>query len=173
MNARTQKIARRILIIGIFAVAFALVEAAGVIYLRQLFGFERDYLPPSPKVLINLGLLVFLAPEPLVLPNQFIYQIELVREAATIVILVCIALLATRNFKGRVGAFITAFSIWDMFYYLFLRFFAQWPRSLLDIDIFFLIPLPWVGPVLLPVVLFTLLLPLGIYLFFQGELKKP
>ena len=44
-----------------------------------------------------------------------------------------------------------AFGAWDIFYYVFLRLISGWPRTLLDWDILFLLPLPWWGPVLAPV----------------------
>ena len=44
-----------------------------------------------------------------------------------------------------------AFGMWDIFYYVFLRVMSGWPRSLLDWDVLFLLPLPWWGPVLAPV----------------------
>jgi hypothetical protein len=39
---------------------------------------------------------------------------------------------------------------WDIFYYVFLRLISG-PKTLLDWDILFLLPLPWWGPVLAPV----------------------
>jgi len=39
MNKQTKIILCRILTISVFAVAFALMEAAAVVYLRKLFGF--------------------------------------------------------------------------------------------------------------------------------------
>ena len=44
-----------------------------------------------------------------------------------------------------------AFGAWDIFYYVFLRLMSGWPKTLLDWDILFLLPLPWWGPVLAPV----------------------
>ena len=44
-----------------------------------------------------------------------------------------------------------AFGARDVFYYVFLRPISGWPRTLLDRDILFLLPLPWWGPVLAPV----------------------
>lgn len=75
MDEKISKTLSRVLIIIVFAVAFALLEAAVVVYLRKLFGF--------------------------------------------------------------------------------------------DADVFFLIPVPWVGPILTPMVIFTLLFILGIYLYFN------
>ena len=168
MNKQTKIILCRILTISVFAVAFALMEAAVVVYLRKLFGFDAGYLPSEPKTVLNLGFIAFLSPETLILPDKFITQIELLREASTIIILITIALLSAEKLKERLGVFLIAFSTWDIFYYLFLRLFAGWPRSLLDVDVFFLIPVPWVGPILTPIVIFTFLFFLGIYLYFNG-----
>ena len=155
----------RFLTISVFAVAFALMEAAVVVYLRKLFGFDVGCLPPKPEILLNLGFIALLPPGTLILPDRFITQVELLREAATIIVLISIALLSAKTLKERLGIFLIAFSIWDIFYYVFLRLFVGWPRSLLDIDVFFLIPMPWVGPILTPVVIFTLLFLLGLYLY--------
>ncbi|KUK83032.1 MAG: hypothetical protein XD98_0448 [Microgenomates bacterium 39_6] len=172
MNKKTKIILWRILTISVFAVAFALVEAVVVVYLRQLFGFDVGYLPSEPKAVLNLGFIAFLSPGTLILPDKFITQIELLREASTIIILITIALLSAEELKERLGVFLIAFSIWDIFYYLFLRLFAGWPTSLLDIDVFFLIPVPWVGPILTPIIIFTLLFLLGIYLLFNKKFVK-
>ena len=51
----------------------------------------------------------------------------------------------------RAGYGAIAFGAWDIFYYVFLHFISGWPRTLLDWDILFLLPLPWWGPVLAPV----------------------
>jgi hypothetical protein len=46
--------------------------------------------------------------------------------------------------------FLYAFAIWDIFYYVFLYVLLGWPESLFTWDILFLIPVPWVGPVICP-----------------------
>jgi len=170
MNKQTKIILWRILTISVFAVAFALMEAAVVVYLRKLFGFDVGYLPSDPKAVLNLGFIAFLSPGTLILPDKFITQIELLREASTIIILITIALLSAEKLKERLGVFLIAFSTWDIFYYVFLHLFTGWPKNLLDIDVFFLIPLPWVGPILTPIIIFTLLFLLGIYFYFNQPL---
>ena len=170
MNKQTKKILWRILTISVFAVAFALMEAAVVVYLRKLFGFDVGYLPSEPKVVLNLGFIAFLSPSTLILPDKFITQIELLREASTIIILITIALLSAEKLKERLGVFLIAFSTWDIFYYLFLRIFTGWPRSIFDIDVFFLIPMPWAGPILTPIIIFSLLFLSGLYLYFNETL---
>jgi len=161
---------KKLLTIIIFGIAFAFIETTVVVYLRQLFGFDVGYLPPKPEMLLNLGFIAFLPPGTLILPDRFITQVESLREATTMVILVSVALLSAKKFKERLGIFLIAFSIWDIFYYVFLHLFTGWPKSPFDIDVFFLIPLPWVGPILTPIIIFSLLFLLGIYLYFNQPL---
>jgi hypothetical protein len=52
--------------------------------------------------------------------------------------------------RSRFGSFLIIFGIWDILYYGCLHLISGWPRSPLDWDILFLIPLPWWGPVLAP-----------------------
>src|SRR5207253_301038 len=40
---------------------------------------------------------------------------------------------------------------WDVSFYAFLKLLIHWPTSLLSWDVLFLIPVPWVAPVLAPV----------------------
>ena len=78
-------------------------------------------------------------------------NVELWREAATLVMIATLGLLAGRTWRRRAGYAALAFGAWDIFYYVFLRLISGWPRTLLDWDILFLLPLPWWGPVLAPV----------------------
>lgn len=167
LRGKKETTSAQFLIISVFAIAFAFLEASVVVYLRSLFGFDIGYLPPNPETILNLGLIAFLPPGALILPDRFITQVELLREASTIVILISIALLSAKTLKERLGAFLIAFSVWDIFYYVFLRLLIGWPGSLFDIDVFFLIPVAWIGPVLTPVIIFSLLFILGIYLYFK------
>jgi hypothetical protein len=120
-------------IVVAFAVAMAWVEAASVFYIRALVDriepYQANPLPLNPA----LG------------------NVELWREAATLVMLATLGLLAGRTWRRRVGYAALAFGIWDIFYYVFLRLISGWPKSLLDWDILFLLPLPWWGPVLAPI----------------------
>lgn len=119
-------------LIALFAVAMAFVEAAVVVYLRGLFYPEGFSLPLK------------------VLPDRYI-AVELFRELATMVMLVTVAGLAGKRFWERFGYFLILFGVWDIFYYLWLAATLGWPASLFDWDILFLIPLPWIGPVIAPV----------------------
>ena len=52
---------------------------------------------------------------------------------------------------GNGAYFLYLFGVWDIFYYIWLKVFLDWPASLFTWDVLFLIPVPWVGPVLAPV----------------------
>jgi hypothetical protein len=115
----------------IYAVAMAYVESAVVVYLRALYypdGFAFPLVPmPAGMVAIEIG-----------------------REAATIAMLLALSMLAGAERWERFLIFCLAFGVWDLFYYIWLWVLLRWPPSLFTWDVLFLIPVPWVGPVLAP-----------------------
>jgi hypothetical protein len=117
-----------------YAIAMAYVESAAVLYLRTIYGGVD---PVGPRH------------TPFNPPPDFVW-VEIGREACAMVMLVAVGWLAARSAWGRLGAFALAVGVWDIFYYVFLLVFAGWPPSLLAPDILFLIPLPWWGPVIAP-----------------------
>ena len=133
---------KNLILVSLFAVAMAYLESAVVVYLRAMYGIN-DLLND-----INLE------------PDIYTF-IEIGREAATIVMLVFISLLAGDNRQKKIGYFFIAFGIWDIFYYVWLYLFIQWPKSLLEWDILFLIPFPWWGPVIAPILISILLISIG------------
>ncbi len=133
-------ILKKITALSIYAVAMALVEAAVVVYLRELYY-------PS-------GFFIKSAADLAVMPSR-ILNVELWREAATIFMLTAVGYLAFSAAKYRLLAFIFAFSLWDLAYYLFLYIFLRWPPALGTTDVYFLIPWPWLGPVWFPLILFS------------------
>jgi len=142
MNRRARARTRWCLVV-VFAIGMAWVEAASVYYLRVLV----DRLDPYQAT-----------PLPM---SGVLEQIELVREAATLVMLLTIGTLAGRTRRTRLGYTALAFGVWDIFYYLFLKAMSGWPKSLLDWDVLFLLPLPWWGPVLAPVCIALLMIVWG------------
>jgi hypothetical protein len=120
-------------IVMAFAIAMAWVEAASVFYIRALVGRIEPY-QANPLPI-----------------NDALGSVELWREASTLVMLATVGMLAGRTWRRCVGYAALAFGAWDIFYYVFLRIMSGWPRTLLDWDILFLLPLPWWGPVLAPV----------------------
>jgi hypothetical protein len=135
----------RWLTVVVFAIGMAWVEAATVYYLRVL---TNRIIPYQEEPLPLQGLLG---------------QVELVREAATLVMLAAVGMLAARSWQKRVPYALIAFGVWDIFYYVFLRMVTGWPTSVFDWDILFLLPLPWWGPVLAPVSIALLMIVWGTF----------
>lgn len=123
---------RRLSWLTAYAVAMAYLESAVVVYLREIYyprGFDFPLAPMPPGMA----------------------AIEIGREAATLVMLLGVAALAGNDRWERFLAFCLSFGVWDLFYYAWLWMFIRWPPSLLTWDVLFLIPVPWIGPVLAPV----------------------
>jgi hypothetical protein len=96
-------------------------------------------------------------------------RIEVIREAATIIMLATAASAATRTFPAWLAAFSIAFGAWDLSFYATLRVLTGWPASLITWDLLFLIPVPWVGPVLAPSIVSATLVGGGIV----GLVREP
>ena len=126
-----------------FAAGMAWVEAACVYYLRVLVDRVQPYQPNPLPIHGTLG------------------EVELVREAATLVMLAAVGMLAGQRWTARFGYAAIAFGAWDILYYVFLRMMTGWPVSVFDWDILFLLPLPWWGPVLAPVCIASLMFVWG------------
>jgi hypothetical protein len=97
---------------------------------------------------------------------------ELLREVATLVMLVSIGILAGRRFSTGFAWFIYSFAIWDIFYYVFLWLLLGWPQSLMTWDVLFLIPTTWTGPVLSPVLVSISMILLAMAILFRAEGDK-
>lgn len=143
---------KNLIFVGLFAIAMAYLESAVVVYLRGMYG------------------IVDLVRDTNFIVDVYTY-IEIGREAATLVMLVMIGLIAGNTWPKKIGFAILAFGIWDIFYYFWLFLFIQWPRSLFDWDILFLIPLPWWGPVITPVLISLLLIASAYLLIIEIKFK--
>jgi hypothetical protein len=141
--------------VWVFALAFGWTEAATVVYLRAT----------SPTVPVSAVGAQF----PFVLLADRLLMSEIVREACTILILAAVAWLSARSWRARVGAFLLAFGIWDLTYYVALRVMTGWPAALTNPDILFLIPRPWVGPVWAPSLIAGVFLVAGSYLYWTPD----
>ena len=134
----------------LYAVAMAYLESAIVVYLRRLYypqGFD------FPLVIIDIPTLL----------------LELGREAATIVMLATVGIAAGRTKVGKLAYFLFLFGVWDIWYYIWLKAFVDWPSSLLTWDVLFLIPVPWVGPVLAPVTVALTMIGMGLVLLYLEQ----
>lgn len=120
--------------VTLFSIAMGFLETAVVVYLRKIYypnGFAFPLTPIHPEIAVT----------------------ELWREFATLIMLISIGALAGKNRAERFAYFLYSFAVWDICYYIFLKVFIHWPESLFTWDILFLIPVPWVGPVIAPVII--------------------
>ena len=142
------------LLITLFSIAMGFLEAAVVIYIRELMypeGFAFPLVPIPPDIALT----------------------EILREAATLVMLAVMGFISGKYFLERFAWFIYCFAIWDIFYYVFLKWMIGWPESLLTWDILFLIPVTWTGPVIAPVITSLSMIALAwVILHISGKRKK-
>lgn len=148
---------KQLLWLTIWSIAFGMIEAAVVIYLREIFypdGFHLPYLP------LGDGLV----------------GVELIREIAALLIMWSLAELVYKSFTGKFAVFMFIFGVWDIFYYVFLKIFLGWPESLATWDILFLLPTVWAGPVWAPILVSCALILSAVYVIYlheQGLVLKP
>src|SRR5215469_13770523 len=122
---------RLVLALVLFGTAFGYLEAAVVSYLRYLHEPIRQQFYPGlpPGELFPL-----LTPEQAATTGpqgRKVLMTEIGREAATIVMLGALAVAVSRNLSQWAAAFVIAFGIWDITFYLFLKLLLDWPASLL------------------------------------------
>ena len=138
-----------------FGMAFGFVEAAVVVYLRAAVGLLPGYggsLADVARLSADLFQQMQILDE---LPRSLL-AVELFREAATMIMLVSVALLAVKTMRERCAIFLWTFAIWDISYYLGLWATVRWPPSLLTADVLFLIPVPWFAQVWFPILVSAL-----------------
>ncbi len=133
----------------LFALTMAYFEASVVVYLRAIAYPEGFSFPLSP------------------IPTS-ITLTEVGREAASLLMILSVAVLAGKDRQARFGWFLIIFGIWDIFYYVFLYVLLGWPPSLLTWDVLFLIPVVWSGPVIAPVAVSLAMIVLGRLLVMNG-----
>jgi hypothetical protein len=160
---RTSSWKRTVVALVIFGTAFGYLEAAVVSYLRLLHepARQRFYPGRAPTELFPLLTLDQLRASGG--EQQRTLAIEIGREAATIIMLGAIALAVSANAGQWAAAFVVAFGTWDAAFYLFLKLLLGWPASLFTWDILFLIPVPWAGPVLAPLLVSATMIAGGIW----------
>ena len=144
---------RRLFVITTFAIAMGFLESAVVVYLREILYPDGFAFPLSP------------IPLPLA-------RTEVLRELATVIMLLTIGILAAKRFSTGFAWFIYSFAIWDIFYYIFLKLLLDWPESLLTWDVLFLIPTTWTGPVLSPLLVSLTMILLAMVILGLAERGK-
>jgi hypothetical protein len=124
---------KRFIPASIFGIAFGFLEAIVVVYLREIYypnGFSF----------------------PLTLLDPQMLKVEIVREFCTIIMLASVGWILGKTSGEKFSFFIFVFGVWDIFYYVALKIFLDWPETILEWDVLFLIPITWIGPVLAPVI---------------------
>jgi hypothetical protein len=161
INEQPQKLKNtftRFFIAVVFGIAFGYIEAAVVVYLRAIF-YPDGFNFPLSMTNSNPSW------------NRLLFT-ETGREVATIVLITTGAILFGKNLRQRIAYFLIIFAAWDIFYYIWLKLLLDWPASIMDWDILFLIPMPWAGPVLAPVIIsVAMLLLAGIILYHDCNNK--
>ena len=154
---------KRFCIVVVFGIAFGYIEAAVVVYLRTIFhpsGFtfpltEFGISPLWKRLLTNRNR------QRSCNVSSNLYQLP-----------GCSA----KNYQQRFAFFLTIFAVWDIFYYIWLKVLLDWPSSIMDWDILFLIPTAWAGPVLAPILVSLTLLIFAIIILYCcccGRILKP
>lgn len=133
MDESKKELLKKLWWVLFFSIWLAYIESAVVVYLRELY-YPEGFQFPIKLIAASLGL------------------IEIGRELATIFVLLSIGYLAGKTGWTRFAFFMFSFSVWDIWYYIWLKVFLNWPASFLTWDLLFLIPVPWVGPVIAPVI---------------------
>jgi hypothetical protein len=138
----------RLVVVAVFAVAFAAIEAMVVYYLRKLFTIE--FAAQFTQTRFHF-------------PKHYLID-EQSREAATMVILVTVALLAGRTWWQAFAYWLASFGIWDIAYYGWLYVLLRWPSSLRTKDLLFLIPSEWWAPVWQPMAVSAAMIAVAVLL---------
>lgn len=145
---------KKISIATIFAIAMAFIETLIVVYLRKIYYPAGFNFPLNPAI------------------EPFIYNIEIIREFFTIVMLICLGLLAGKKSGEKFAYFIYSFAVWDIFYYIWLKALLLWPESIFTWDVLFLIPFPWLGPVIAPIINSLTMIILAFFIIHYQKTDK-
>jgi hypothetical protein len=149
---------KRFLIVVIFSIAFGYIEAAVVVYLRAIFHPDGFTFPLAFAIASS---------------SRHILLTEIGREAATIVIILTGCRLFGRNRQQRFAYFLTIFAVWDIFYYVWLKVILDWPASITDWDILFLIPVTWASPFWAPVLISIMMLIFAVIILYRDSIGRP
>ena len=145
-----QSIKSKIIWLTLFSIAMGYMETAVVVYLREL------YYPNGFQFTLTI------------IPYK-VAATEFWREAATIIMLAAVGIFTGKTKMQCFAFFVYCFAIWDIFYYVFLKIILDWPASLFTWDILFLIPVPWVGPVLTPCIISLTMIVFMLMIIYYSE----
>ena len=141
---------RQLILLTVFASAFGFVEASVVVYLRAATGLLPGYHGTLSDVRRSSAESYKQAEAISEFPESLL-NIEVLREAATMAMLTTVALLVGIGVREWAATFLWTFAVWDLAYYAGLWATVRWPSSLKDVDVLFLIPVPWISQVWFPI----------------------
>jgi hypothetical protein len=143
---------------AVFALSFGFVEGAVAIYLGVALGL----LPGHAGTISDLAR--YTPDLDGVQAQQFsnlspgLLTVEVIREAATMLMLLSVAVLTVAKWRERFAIFLWTFALWDTAYYISLWAVVHWPDSPTNLDVLFFIPVPWIAQVWFPVLVSILTL---------------
>jgi hypothetical protein len=159
---------KKLIVLFLFGIVFGLLEAIVVIYIQQIVGSSLTAIS-NYHTILNLGVIAFISTQHPILHSYRITNLETLREATTIIMLFSFGYMAGKSIKQKLGAFFITFAVWDICYYLFLILLTGWPKTFFDIDVYFLIPVAWVGPVITPLIISVFMLLFGTILYLRND----
>jgi len=143
---------KMLLFITVFGIAFGYLENACVVYLRGATGLLPGYMQSLTEIQRqSIGTYNQLVLQKS-LPTSLLI-VEILREVATMIMLLSIPFIAVKKMKERVAIFLWTFAVWDIFYYVFLYLLVRWPEKFTTMDVLFLIPQPWFSQVWFPLLI--------------------
>ena len=116
---------RQLTTLAIFAASFGFVEAAVVVYLRSATGLLPGYRGTLSELQHSSE--GYHQEQSISQFPQSLLTIEVYREAATMIMLVSVTLLAASSTSARWAAFLWVFALWDIAYYAGLWLTVRWP----------------------------------------------
>jgi hypothetical protein len=158
-NINLKRMLKQLLVAIVFSIAFAYIEAAVVVYLRAIFHPNGFTFPMSAFAVTAQSKRLLLT--------------EVGREVATLALIFTAAWLFGATRQQRAAWFLVIFAVWDVFYYVWLKVLLNWPATLMDWDILFLIPMMWASPIVCPVLVSVIVFALGVMILHRGAQGRP
>jgi len=154
MTDNITQMLKRLLVAIVFSIAFGYIESAVVVYLRAIFHPNGFTFPMDVFALTAQGRRLLLT--------------EIGREAATLALILTAAWLFGKSRQEHAAYSMLIFAVWDIFYYVFLKVLLDWPATLMDWDILFLIPVAWASPVLYPVLVSLMVFVFALAILYRS-----
>lgn len=96
--------------------------------------------------------------------------LEQTRQAATILVLITVAIVAGRNLYQQLGTAFLVIGGWVIFRYVAIRTITDWPETLTDVDTVLYLPHAVYAPVWMPIVIALGVAAIGVTLIRTGAL---